>query len=742
MSTGSQPLITSQFDATAQYLASVVVSLSTHTLRIQSTVSTNNFSSVYPFEKDVKVNSITWLPLGNSNQINNNNRNNNKKFKNLDSNLDDQVIGISLDNGYFYIYSPSKNEIINKILNPNNIAISHLQYNPFNDYVYSVDFQGSISEWKPSDWSLRKSFKSDSFDSSIRKIEGITYERTPYILAISQSIYLIDPENPNDLSINLPGHITQINSVVPIIKNSSILTSAIGDRFINCISLIKKSTTNVFVTESPVVSIAYFENEFNMELLAAVTENGVVEVFNDPFGNNKGDSNDDDADDNNNNNNNKKKSILNRRRRSAAVVKSKPSDLIISINRPKDSNPTNEKLTIQNVTITSKYLKFSWLEDSSISFFDNIEWWKLNENSEKYYNLNENIDLIKIKPNLKTTQHSLFGHDRASAKHYNEANAIISSGDQIGDVNKDSDNEEDDDDEDEDDELTLAEKLELANSSTHNNNNTNTNNKQNNNNNNNNAQTMNKQKKSVSSGTLTVVLSQALKANDHSLLETVLNNKDESIIRNTISRLQSSYIIILLSRLAERIARNGNRQLNLTHWIKWVLIFHGGYLLNYPNTSSDLSILSSTLRRKADSLDRMLELKGKLNLLTDKIELKRDMMTWENEGNVDDEDEDEVNVEYIEELDDAGLLDSDDDDEDDSDDNEDEDEDELDDIDDEGIYNGEEGMEIDEDAEANYSDVEDESIKTKLVDDIDSDDEYETKLLKKIKNLKSKKSKN
>ncbi|GMF51940.1 unnamed protein product [[Candida] boidinii] len=662
----------------------------------------------------------------------------------LDSNLDDQVIGISLDNGYFYIYSPTKNEIIHKILNPNNIAISHLQYNPFNDYVYSVDFQGSISEWKPSDWSLRKSIKSDSVDSSIRKIEGITYERTPYILAISQSIYLIDPENPNDLSINLPGHITQINSVVPIIKNSSILTSAVGDRFINCISLIKRATTNVFVTESPVVSIAYFENEFNMELLAAVTENGVIEIFNNPFANNE-DSNDVDNNEVDTNSNGKsplkKKSVLNRRRRSAAVVKSKPSDLIISINRPKDSNPTNEKLTIQNVTITSKYLKFSWLEDSSISFFDNIEWWKLNENSEKYYNLNENIDLIKVKPNLKTTQHSLFGHDRASAKHYNEANAIISSGDQIGDVNKDTD-EEDEDDEDE--ELTLAEKLELANSSTTNNtqnNNTQNNNTNNNknNNNNSNAQTVNKQKKSVSSGTLTVVLSQALKANDHSLLETVLNNKDESIIRNTISRLQSSYIIILLSRLAERIARNGNRQLNLTHWIKWVLIFHGGYLLNYPNTSSDLSILSSTLRRKADSLDRMLELKGKLNLLTDKIELKRDMMSWENEGSGEDEDEDEVNVEYIEELDDAGLLDSD------SDDDEDEDLDEIDDDDaddDEGVYEGEEGMEIDEDAEANYSDVEDESIKTKIVDDIDSDDEYETKLLKKIKNLKNKKSKN
>ncbi|GMG08102.1 unnamed protein product [[Candida] boidinii] len=533
MSTGSQPLITSQFDATAQYLASVIVSLSTHTLRIQSTVSTNNFSSVYPFEKDVKVNSITWLPLGNSNNnITQNNKNNNKKFKNLDSNLDDQVIGISLDNGYFYIYSPTKNEIIHKILNPNNIAISHLQYNPFNDYVYSVDFQGSISEWKPSDWSLRKSIKSDSVDSSIRKIEGITYERTPYILAISQSIYLIDPENPNDLSINLPGHITQINSVVPIIKNSSILTSAVGDRFINCISLIKRATTNVFVTESPVVSIAYFENEFNMELLAAVTENGVIEIFNNPFANNE-DSNDVDNNEVDTNSNGKsplkKKSVLNRRRRSAAVVKSKPSDLIISINRPKDSNPTNEKLTIQNVTITSKYLKFSWLEDSSISFFDNIEWWKLNENSEKYYNLNENIDLIKVKPNLKTTQHSLFGHDRASAKHYNEANAIISSGDQIGDVNKDTD-EEDEDDEDE--ELTLAEKLELANSSTTNNTQNNNTNNNKNNNNNSNAQTVNKQKKSVSSGTLTVVLSQALKANDHSLLETVLNNKDESIIHN------------------------------------------------------------------------------------------------------------------------------------------------------------------------------------------------------------------
>ncbi|KAH3663947.1 hypothetical protein OGATHE_004204, partial [Ogataea polymorpha] len=55
------------------------------------------------------------------------------------------------------------------------------------------------------------------------------------------------------------------------------------------------------------------------------------------------------------------------------------------------------------------------------------------------------------KPVLKFTQFSKFGHDIAASKTYNESHAIISSGDNLRDV--------DGSDEDEEDEMTLAERL-------------------------------------------------------------------------------------------------------------------------------------------------------------------------------------------------------------------------------------------------------------------------------------------
>ncbi|ODV85311.1 hypothetical protein CANARDRAFT_28579 [[Candida] arabinofermentans NRRL YB-2248] len=692
-----QPLVTSAFDTTGQFFASIIVSLDSHTLRVQSTSTTTAFSNVYPLGKGVKVNSLSWLPFSETLS----NGHTAKKQRKLETSLEDQLISLSLDNGSIYIYSPSKNELLQKLTTPNHTSNSFFHYSTYNNCGYGGDLQGYLFEYNISNWQVNKTIKPLTEDSNVTQLLSILYEGKPHLLLGSHSIQLIDPVTPTDVIKTLPGHISPIHSIIASNDDDTILTAAKGDRFVNAISISRNITTNVFVSESPVLSASYVSNGFGLDILVTVTEDGVAEVFLDPFAK--------DTEDQNEGN-----SSFRRKRK---LVKSKTSNFKIQLQRP--TTELHEKLPLQNIILTPKHLTITWLEDSSIPFFESLEWWGLNETSEKVYKITQDSTIIKPKPNLKVTQHSKYGHDVASSKHYNESHAIIASGDNFKDLqNVDSDNEEDDDN-DEEEGISLAERLAAIQTTT--------------------STTTNKTR--ANTGTLTVVLSQALKANDHSLLETVLNNKDETIIRNTVAKLETTYVLRLLERLAERISRNGNRQLNLNYWIKHILIFHGGYLINYPNLNSSLSVLSGTLKRKAATLDRLLELKGKVGMIIDRIEVKRDITKLENGVTEENNEEDEAAVEYIEELDDAGLLDSDDEDLM-SDDGEgaSDDDDDMEDDDEEVEEQVEEADASDYEDDEQYSDVEVESNGVKINHDVDINGDEDAAVIEKVKALKKKRS--
>lgn len=157
-----------------------------------------------------------------------------------------------------------------------------------------------------------------------------------------------------------------------------------------------------------------------------------------------------------------------------------------------------------------------------------------------------------------------------------------------------------------------------------------------------------KRKTFTTPGTVSVILSQALQANDNSLLETALNNRDDRMIRDTVARLRPPLAVLLLERLAERIARQSHRQGQLNVWVKWCLIIHGGYLVNIPNLMSSLSSLHSTLKRRSDLLPRLL-------VLETRIESTLNTLHQDNE--LQPEESDDEDVEYNEELDDYLIED-------------------------------------------------------------------------------------
>ena len=172
----------------------------------------------------------------------------------------------------------------------------------------------------------------------------------------------------------------------------------------------------------------------------------------------------------------------------------------------------------------------------------------------------------------------------------------------------------------------------------------------------------------ITANSLGTVLTQALRTNDNDLLESCLGLTDYAGVRATIERLPSHLATTLLLRLAERLHRRPGRAGNLMIWVQWSLVAHGGYLASQTETVAKLSILRRVVRERADGLQPLLRLKGKLDMLAAQLELRKKMKQRRPErgtgadDNDDDEDDDDEGIIYVE-----GAEKEEDDDDDDED---------------------------------------------------------------------------
>ena len=131
--------------------------------------------------------------------------------------------------------------------------------------------------------------------------------------------------------------------------------------------------------------------------------------------------------------------------------------------------------------------------------------------------------------------------------------------------------------------------------------------------------------KAPSGASLGVVLSQALKTNDITLLETCFHVTDLNIVRATIERLDSSLAASLLQKLAERLHSRPGRAGSLMVWVQWALVAHGGYLASQPEVVDKLRSLHRVVKERANSLLPLLSLKGKLDMLDAQMNLRKSM---------------------------------------------------------------------------------------------------------------------
>jgi U3 small nucleolar RNA-associated protein 5 len=153
---------------------------------------------------------------------------------------------------------------------------------------------------------------------------------------------------------------------------------------------------------------------------------------------------------------------------------------------------------------------------------------------------------------------------------------------------------------------------------------------------------------SIPSGvSLSTVLTQSLRTNDHNLLESCLHSADTDIIKNTIQRLDSSLAGVLLQKLAERLASRPGRYGHLLIWVQWTCIVHGGAIAGRPEVFSKIETLYGVLSQRTKSLDSLLLLKGKLDMLDAQLALRRDIQSHRGARHG----HEEANVIYVDEGD-------------------------------------------------------------------------------------------
>ncbi|KAK6371844.1 Small subunit (SSU) processome component [Exophiala oligosperma] len=157
---------------------------------------------------------------------------------------------------------------------------------------------------------------------------------------------------------------------------------------------------------------------------------------------------------------------------------------------------------------------------------------------------------------------------------------------------------------------------------------------------------------------LGTVLTQALRTNDNNLLEACLHTRDLDIVKNTIQRLDSHLAGLLLSRLAERLASRPGRYGSLIAWVQWTCIAHGGAIAAQPDTTANLRTLYQVLGQRTRTLDNLLLLKGKLDMLDGQLRYRKQVLAAQGGRG---EGHDEPGMIYIEGVQGDGNWESDED---------------------------------------------------------------------------------
>lgn len=393
-----------------------------------------------------------------------------------------------------------------------------------------------------------------------------------------------------------------IHSLFASADNTHFLSGADSDRFINVFSVAGQKSIGALVTESDVKTIALGDDN----VLAAVTIDGVVEVFRTPFEPVPTQS-----------------AEVSRRRKTIT----RKGDAKIKIVRP----DSTERVSIADASLQGEDLVIAWTESGVNMQFEKFRWSSPEDGSLV---LNGLVEITRDKAaGIGGSSSAMMNGAKDMGKvSVDSSKTVVISGVDTQDIGMadasdvssdeeeqtdDTDDDDEEDDEKEAEEPSFAEKFQalevssavktatsaaLATTS---------------------SALAKRGTQPPSAGSLSTVLTQALKTNDTGLLESCLHTTDSNSILTTVRRLSATMAVTLLERLAERIARRPGRAGSLGIWVRWTLVAHGGYLVSLPDLMSTLSGLYSTLNTRAGALPKLLALQGRLDMLHAQVDLRK-----------------------------------------------------------------------------------------------------------------------
>jgi len=116
--------------------------------------------------------------------------------------------------------------------------------------------------------------------------------------------------------------------------------------------------------------------------------------------------------------------------------------------------------------------------------------------------------------------------------------------------------------------------------------------------------------------TLAKLLAQGLHSNDQRILDSVLDRADLELIDNTVKKIPVEAVVPLVTVLQKYIKGRGMVNASHAKWLKAVLTVHTGYLVSVPDCQELLTPLYAMLETRTQHYSQVLQLRGKLELLT------------------------------------------------------------------------------------------------------------------------------
>ncbi|XP_035827479.1 WD repeat-containing protein 43 [Aplysia californica] len=118
--------------------------------------------------------------------------------------------------------------------------------------------------------------------------------------------------------------------------------------------------------------------------------------------------------------------------------------------------------------------------------------------------------------------------------------------------------------------------------------------------------------------TLCRLLQQGLLSGDRKILTGVFQETNETIVRNTIKRLPVSCIVPLIKEIERGMHGHAQHACSLSRWTSALISCHTSYILSVPEIINTMNSLYQTLISRQKFFPKMLQLKGRLELVKQK----------------------------------------------------------------------------------------------------------------------------